>query len=169
MWSTSSRPVAGPSQPEGDDVDSAYLPAFSRADLIGITIAIVGTITAALLAAAAATGSGPDSGWKAVAILVAIGIALVNLAHVVGLTFFESGALPRWLREAVPDPLDGRDPACRFDQPGDPPLQLETVSGPSSLVAKRLQNLLGQLRAVLGPQRRGVDPQHDAVLVDFLE
>jgi len=74
----------------GDDVDSAYLPAFSRADMIGIAIAISGTVAAALLAAAAATGDGPDSGWKAVAILVAIGIALVNLAHVVGLTFFEA-------------------------------------------------------------------------------
>lgn len=74
----------------GDEVDSAYLPAFSRADLVSIAVAIAGTVAAALLAAAAATGTGPDSGWKAVAILVAIGIALVNLAHVVGLTFFEA-------------------------------------------------------------------------------
>jgi hypothetical protein len=66
------------------------LPRFSTADLVGIVIAIVGTITAAVLAAVAASGSGPEAGWKAVAIGVAGGIALINLAHVVGLTLFES-------------------------------------------------------------------------------
>jgi hypothetical protein len=43
-----------------------------------------------VLAAVAASGSEAKAGWAAVAILVAIGIALVNLAHVVGLTLFES-------------------------------------------------------------------------------
>jgi len=40
--------------------------------------------------AAVAGGSGHESGWEAVAILIAIGVALANLAHVVGLGIFES-------------------------------------------------------------------------------
>jgi hypothetical protein len=51
---------------------------------------VLGTIVVAILAAAIASGSGHESGWEAVAILIAIGVALVNLAHVVGLGIFES-------------------------------------------------------------------------------
>jgi hypothetical protein len=70
---------------------SENLPRFSSQDLIGIVVAIVGTIAAAVLAAvAASSGSGPDAGWKAVAIAIAAATALVNLAHVVGITLFES-------------------------------------------------------------------------------
>ena len=36
-------------------------------------------------------------------------------------------------------------------------------------LAQRLEDLLGQLRAVLGAQRRGVDAEDDAVAVDLLE
>jgi hypothetical protein len=75
---------------EDDLAVSENMPQFSSRDLAGIAIAIVGTITAAVLAAVAASGSGPEAGWKAVAIGVAGGIALINLAHVVGLTLFES-------------------------------------------------------------------------------
>lgn len=67
----------------------AYVPGMTRSDLAGIVAGILGTIVAAILAAAVTAGSQP-SGWSAVAILIAIGIALVNLAHVVGLTLFES-------------------------------------------------------------------------------
>jgi hypothetical protein len=42
------------------------------------------------VAVLAAAGPGPESGWGAVSILIAIGVALVNLAHVVGLVLFES-------------------------------------------------------------------------------
>jgi hypothetical protein len=66
---------------------SPNLPRFSRGDLAGIVVAIVGTVTAAILAG---TGPGPDSAGGAAQILIAIGIALVNLAHVVGLTMMES-------------------------------------------------------------------------------
>jgi hypothetical protein len=52
-------------------------------------IGIVGTIVAIVLAAAGAAG-GQVTGWHAVAIGIAIAIALVNMAHVVGLTLFES-------------------------------------------------------------------------------
>ena len=55
-----------------------------------MVIGIVGTIVAIVLAAAAAAGGGPETGWKAVAIGIAIAIALVNMAHVVGLTLFET-------------------------------------------------------------------------------
>jgi len=68
----------------------AYVPGMTRSDLAGMIAGIVGTIVVAVLAAAVAGGSGHESGWEAVAILIAIGVALANLAHVVGLTLFES-------------------------------------------------------------------------------
>jgi hypothetical protein len=66
---------------------SDNLPRFSPVDLGGMVMGVVGTITAIVLAAA---GPGPESAWGAVSILIAMGIALVNMAHVVGLTLFES-------------------------------------------------------------------------------
>jgi hypothetical protein len=76
--------------PQGAEVDSAYIPGFSRQDFAGWTVGIVGTIVTIVLAAAIGSGSGPESGWKAVAIGIAIFTALINMAHVVGLTLFES-------------------------------------------------------------------------------
>jgi hypothetical protein len=76
---------------EGREVaGGAYIPGMTRSDFLGIVVGILGTIVAGVLAAVAASGSEAKAGWAAVAILVAIGIALVNLAHVVGLTLFES-------------------------------------------------------------------------------
>lgn len=72
------------------EVGSAYLPGLSRADLAGMIAGIVGTVVAAILAAIAAGGSSTDSGWVAVAIGIAIATALVNMAHVVGLTLMEA-------------------------------------------------------------------------------
>lgn len=72
------------------EVGSAYLPGLSRTDLAGMIAGIVGTIVAAILAAIAAGGSSTDGGWVAAAILIAIGTALVNMAHVVGLTLMEA-------------------------------------------------------------------------------
>jgi hypothetical protein len=77
---------------EEKEVGSAYLPGFSRGDFAGMTIGIVGTIVTIVLAAAVASGGGPEVGWKAVAIGIAIFTALINMAHVVGLTLFESVA-----------------------------------------------------------------------------
>jgi hypothetical protein len=68
----------------------AYVPGMTRADLAGMAAGILGTIIVAVLAAAVAANSSTKSGWAAVAILIAIGVALANLAHVVGLTLFES-------------------------------------------------------------------------------
>lgn len=75
---------------EGHEVGSAYLPGLSRADFAGMVAGIFGTIVAAILAGAVAVDSSEVTGRAAAAILIAIGIALVNLAHVVGLTLMES-------------------------------------------------------------------------------
>lgn len=72
------------------EVGSAYLPGLSRADLAGMVAGIVGTIIAAILAAIAAGGSSTDSGWVGAAIGIAIFTALINMAHVVGLTLMEA-------------------------------------------------------------------------------
>jgi hypothetical protein len=76
---------------EGKEVaGGAYIPGMTRSDLGGMIAGIIGTIIVAILAAAVAGGAGHESGWEAVAILIAIGVALANLAHVVGLGIFES-------------------------------------------------------------------------------
>jgi hypothetical protein len=74
---------------EEKEIGSAYLPGLTRADFAGIVAGIVGTIVVIVLAAAAA-GSGSATGWNAAAIGIAIFTALVNMAHVVGLTLFDS-------------------------------------------------------------------------------
>jgi hypothetical protein len=75
---------------EGHEIGAAYLPGLSRADFAGMVAGIFGTIVAAVLAAAVTAGDADLSGRAAVAILIAIGIALVNVAHVVGLMLMES-------------------------------------------------------------------------------
>jgi hypothetical protein len=74
-------------------------PPLSKRDLAGIIIAIVGTIVVGILAAkgvANSHGNGNDHeenrlGAEAAAmVLIALGIALINLAHVVGLFLFQS-------------------------------------------------------------------------------
>ncbi|HET7120805.1 MAG TPA: hypothetical protein VFI17_06095 [Solirubrobacterales bacterium] len=87
---------------EGREVGGgAYVPGLTREDLGGMLAGILGTIIVAVLAAAIAAG-GQETGWEAAAILIAIGVALANLAHVVGLTLFESvnyhGGFSRFFR-----------------------------------------------------------------------
>ena len=79
-------PVAGKEVGGG-----AYVPGMTRSDFAGIVAGIAGTVVVAILAAAVASG-GHETGWEAVAILIAIGVALANLAHVVGITLFEAVA-----------------------------------------------------------------------------
>ncbi|HSC20355.1 MAG TPA: hypothetical protein VLC07_01360 [Solirubrobacterales bacterium] len=80
----------------------AYIPGLTRSDLAGMAAGLLGTIIVAILAAAIASGAGHEQGWEAVAILIAIGVALANLAHVVGLGIFESiryrGGFARFFR-----------------------------------------------------------------------
>lgn len=72
----------------GHEIGGAYLPGLTRGDLAGMAVGIFGTIIAAILAAAV---TAEDSGGaEAAAILLAVGIALVNMAHVVGLTLMET-------------------------------------------------------------------------------
>lgn len=74
---------------EEKEIGSAYLPGLSRGDFAGMVIGIVGTIVAIVLAAAASAG-GQEVGWQAAAIGIAIAVALINMAHVVGLTLMET-------------------------------------------------------------------------------
>jgi hypothetical protein len=70
---------------------SENLPPLSREDIVGIAIAGVGT--AALILIAAITANNDSGSYGAVTIarvLIATGVALINLAHVVGIVFFES-------------------------------------------------------------------------------
>jgi len=72
------------------EVGSSYFPGLSRSDAAGMLVGIVGTIAAIVLAAIGASEADTVSGWHAAAVLIAIGVALLNMAHVVGLTLFES-------------------------------------------------------------------------------
>jgi hypothetical protein len=73
----------------GIEVEMPYGPDLTRGDLAGITLGIVGTI-AAIILAAVATGGGTATGWRAVAIGLAIAIALINMSNVVGTVLMES-------------------------------------------------------------------------------
>jgi hypothetical protein len=75
---------------EGHEIGSSYVPGLSRTDFAGMVAGIFGTIVVAILAAAVTAEDGSISGRAAAAILIAIGVALANMAHVVGLTLMES-------------------------------------------------------------------------------
>jgi hypothetical protein len=84
---------AGTVDAAGHEVDipiSHNMPQVPRADLVGMVMGILGTIVVIVLAAAAAADAATETGWPAVAIGIAIFTALINMAHVVGLTLFES-------------------------------------------------------------------------------
>ncbi|MDX6625042.1 MAG: hypothetical protein QOE56_31 [Solirubrobacterales bacterium] len=72
------------------EIGSAYLPGLSRGDFAGMVIGVVGTIITIVLAAIVTADGSSKTGPEAAAILIAIGIALINMAHVVGLTLMES-------------------------------------------------------------------------------
>ncbi len=78
---------ADPGEVEGQ---SRNLPPFAPRDVLGIAVAIVGTIVLVVLAA---SGSEDLTGIssQSVRIMIAGGMGLINLAHVVGLTLFQSG------------------------------------------------------------------------------
>jgi hypothetical protein len=70
---------------------SPNLPPLTREDVAGIAVAAVGT--AALILIAVVSAGNQHGSYDAVTIarlLIATGVALINLAHVVGILFFES-------------------------------------------------------------------------------
>jgi hypothetical protein len=84
--------TSGPGLSDTDadiEVDSSYGPKVTRSDLTGIGVGLLGTIIAIILAAVA-TGGGHPTGWRGLAIGLAIAIALVNMANVVGVLLMES-------------------------------------------------------------------------------
>ncbi len=75
---------------EATEFGAAYGAGVSRPDFFGMVMGIIGTIVTAILAAAVFGGDGNATGAQAAAVLIAIGIALVNMAHVVGLLLMDS-------------------------------------------------------------------------------
>jgi hypothetical protein len=71
---------------------SANTPPLSREDIIGIAVAAIGTAALILIAVISVSSdhTNPYS-WVTIArVLIATGILLINLAHLVGILFFES-------------------------------------------------------------------------------
>ena len=71
---------------------SRNLPPFEKRDLLGVVVAIVGTIVLVVLAAACGdveegSGSSPSCGAR---IAIAGAVGLINAAHIVGIFLFES-------------------------------------------------------------------------------
>ena len=87
-----------PGEVEGQ---SSNLPPYSRRDLLGIAVAIIGTIVLVILAASGSENLNSRGGFGAptgggltdqsVRIMIAGALGLINLAHVVGLTLFQAG------------------------------------------------------------------------------
>jgi hypothetical protein len=71
------------------EVGGDYVPGMTRRDFAGMAFGIFGTIVAIILAAVA-TGGGHPTGWRGLAIGLAIAIALVNMANVIGVLLMES-------------------------------------------------------------------------------
>jgi hypothetical protein len=66
-------------------------PPLTRTDLIGIAVAALGTAALIMIAVISASGEHGHYGAVTIArILIATGVLLINLAHVVGIFFFES-------------------------------------------------------------------------------
>jgi hypothetical protein len=70
---------------------SSNLPPISREDLISIAVAAAGTVAVLMIALASAGGEHGDYGPVTIArVLIFTGVLLINMAHVVGILFFES-------------------------------------------------------------------------------
>jgi len=80
------------SQQDPEVSRSRNLPPFEKRDFLGLVVAIVGTIVLVIIAASGSkveegSGSDPSSGAL---IAIAGGVALINMAHIVGIFLFES-------------------------------------------------------------------------------
>ena len=81
---------------------SQNMPPLSREDMVSMTIAALGTAALILIAVVSAGGEHGHYGPATIArVLIATGALLVNMAHVVGIVFFESvdyhGSFQRFL------------------------------------------------------------------------
>jgi hypothetical protein len=76
---------------EGEWRASRNLPPLTRMDLVGIAVAVLGTAALVLIAVISADRDAGSYGVVTIArILIATGALLINMAHVVGIFFFES-------------------------------------------------------------------------------
>ncbi len=76
---------------------SRNLPPFTKRDVVGILVAVIGTLVLGALTAAYVgedqsrnLEAGNLDGFRPFVALIALGMTLINLAHVVGLIFFQS-------------------------------------------------------------------------------
>ncbi len=84
-------PRADPTMHEHEWRPSGNWPPLSRMDIVGIAVAGLGTAALILIAAITADhDSGSYSAITIARILIATGVLLINMAHVVGIFFFES-------------------------------------------------------------------------------
>jgi hypothetical protein len=72
--------------------ETRNFPPLKKVDIAGILIGFIGTVALGMIAVAVGTdhGGGNLSGSAAIVLLIAIGAFLLNVAHIVGLLFFES-------------------------------------------------------------------------------
>jgi hypothetical protein len=78
---------------------SENMPPYSPRDVLGIVVAIVGTIILVVLAADVSGGNLNALSSESVTILIAGAVGLINVAHVVGLTLFQANAYRGFGRE----------------------------------------------------------------------
>ena len=71
---------------------SQNLPPLTRTDIAGMTVGALGTAALILIAAVSVTHdhTNPYSAETIARVLIATGVLLVNMAHIVGILFFES-------------------------------------------------------------------------------
>jgi hypothetical protein len=70
---------------------SQNMPPLSRMDMLGIAVAALGSAALIMIAVISAGGEhGHYSGVTIARTLIATGVLLINMAHVVGILFFES-------------------------------------------------------------------------------
>jgi hypothetical protein len=82
---------ADPTMHEHEWRASANWPPLSRMDIVGIAVGVLGTAALVMIAIVSAGGEHGNYGAVTIArVLIATGALLINMAHIVGILFFES-------------------------------------------------------------------------------
>jgi hypothetical protein len=82
---------ADPTTHENEWRPSRNLPPLTRMDILGIAVAFLGTAALVMIAVISANADEGNYGPVTIArMLIATGALLINMAHVVGIFFFES-------------------------------------------------------------------------------